>query len=305
MLNMFLSIPYPMIDPVIFSVGPVAIRWYSLAYIGGILIAWWLLRRIRTQSPVPVSKKDIDDVVIWCIVGVFVGGRLGYVLFYEPVYFLTHPLAIIGFGEGSNLFTDGLRGMSFHGGLLGVVLALYFFSRNRMLPLLSLGDLIVSVAPIGLFFGRIANFINSELYGRVTEVPWGVVFPNGGPLPRHPSQLYEAFFEGIVLFIVLWAVRHYTKAMQRPGIVTGVFLMGYALCRIVVEFFREPDAQIGILFQGLTMGQWLSIPMFMIGSLMILFALFSGPLTPPNTPNLHMPPPKPLKKKVTKKTKNS
>lgn len=257
------ALTFPQIDPVLFQIGPVAIRWYALAYIVGIVIGWWYARRLVDNArpwggPAPFSKIDLDDFVTWAVVGIIVGGRLGFVLFYAPGFYLQNPMAALAVWQG---------GMSFHGGLIGVSLAMVLFCRARAIALWPFVDVIAAVAPFGLLFGRIANFINAELWGRVTDVPWAVVFPNAGPLPRHPSQLYEAFLEGLVLLIVLRLATHRFAALQAPRTVTGLFLAGYAASRIVVEFFREPDAQLGFLLGTgwLTMGMVLSLPLLIGG----------------------------------------
>jgi phosphatidylglycerol:prolipoprotein diacylglycerol transferase len=254
------ALPFPMIDPVLISVGPLAIRWYALAYVGGLIGAWWLARRIAAAKSYwggvsPMTPEDIDDVIVWAALGVVLGGRIGYVLFYNPAYFAAHP---------SQIFVIWHGGMSFHGGFLGTIIALLLFARSRGIPMLSMLDVAAIVTPIGLFLGRIANFINSELWGRVTDVPWAFVFPNGGPLPRHASQLYEGTLEGIVLFAILLLMWR-RGALKYPGMIGGMFVGGYGVARIVSEFFREPDAHIGYLTGGLTMGMLLSIPMLAVG----------------------------------------
>ncbi len=256
-----LALPFPAIDPVLVSFGPFVIRWYALAYIAGLLIGWWLVARKADQPPVPgmawaLTRVRVDDFLLWATLGVILGGRIGYVVFYQPAYYLAHPLDIFAVWQG---------GMSFHGGLAGVVTAIVLFCRAKSIAIFALGDLIALAAPIGLFFGRIANFINGELFGRAADVPWAVVFPRGGPAPRHPSQLYEAALEGLVLFAVLAALAHFAHARARPGLLTGAFFAGYGSARIIVEFFREPDVQIGYLAFGTTMGQWLSLPLIAIG----------------------------------------
>ncbi|VAW12612.1 Prolipoprotein diacylglyceryl transferase [hydrothermal vent metagenome] len=259
---------FPAIDPVAIAIGPVAIRWYSLAYIGGIFIGWMYLKRLVARASLwsgaaPLSKDDAEDVLIWAAIGIIFGGRIGYVLFYDPARILSDPLSAFKVWEG---------GMSFHGGFLGVIIALLIFARRRGISPLCLGDLAATAAPIGLFFGRLANFINGELYGRVTDVPWAMVFPGAGPLPRHPSQLYEAALEGLVLFIALRIATHVFGALGRPGMVTGLFFVGYGLFRFFVEFFRMPDLHIGFLAGGLTMGMILSLPMIPIGLGFIAYA---------------------------------
>lgn len=263
------AIPFPAIDPVLVEIGPLAIRWYALAYIAGLVLGWRYVVRLMRREDIwgrrgaPATADDIDDLLTWVALGVILGGRLGYVLFYNPGYYLANPLQIPVLWEG---------GMSFHGGFLGVILAIVGFARKRGIPLFSLGDSIAAAAPIGLFFGRIANFINAELYGRATDVPWAVLFPvppDGHLEARHPSQLYEAALEGLLLFLVLRLLTHRRDALERPGLVTGVFLIGYGLSRIVVETVREPDAHIGYLvplgWTGVTMGMVLSLPMVLIG----------------------------------------
>ena len=258
-----LAIPYPAINPVLFSVGPFAIRWYALAYIAGLLIGWRYCLALAKRPPQVARPQDIDDFLVWATLGVVLGGRTGYVLFYNLPYYIDHPLEIFALWHG---------GMSFHGGTIGVCVAILLFCRQRHIPLMAFADIIVCAVPIGLFFGRIANFINGELWGRVTDVPWAMVFPNAGPLPRHPSQLYEAFLEGIVLFTLLWFLQRFAKARLRPGTLSGTFLIGYGVARIIVEFFRQPDAQLGFLFFGVTMGQLLSVPLIIIGVWLVLRA---------------------------------
>jgi phosphatidylglycerol---prolipoprotein diacylglyceryl transferase len=254
------AIPFPNIDPVLFSIGPFAVRWYALAYIVGILGGWFYARAIvRSQTlwggPAPLTVADYDDFILWVTLGIILGGRTGYVLFYNASYFIEHPLDVFKLWNG---------GMSFHGGFLGCVLAVVLFARHRGISWLSLGDITCAVAPIGLFLGRLANFINAELWGRVSDVPWAMVFPGGGPLPRHPSQLYEAALEGLVLLAVLaFLIR--CGALKRPGTVIGVFALGYGAARLFCEFFREPDPQIGYLWGGLTMGMLLSLPLMLAG----------------------------------------
>jgi phosphatidylglycerol:prolipoprotein diacylglycerol transferase len=265
----FLAITFPVFNPVAISLGPIAIRWYALAYIGGIVLGWIYARAlIKSEKlwggPAPISLVQMDDFILWVTVGIIVGGRSGYVLFYNLPFFIEHPAAIFKLWEG---------GMSFHGGFLGCVVAVMWFARRNGISILSLGDITTAVGPIGLFLGRLANFINSELWGRITDpsLPWGVIFPNGGPLPRHPSQLYEAFLEGIVLFTVL-AVMIRMGALKRPGLILGSFITIYALARITGEMFREPDPQLGFLWGGLTMGMLLSVPMIVAGIILIVLA---------------------------------
>ncbi|MDP3162532.1 MAG: prolipoprotein diacylglyceryl transferase [Reyranella sp.] len=256
-------IPYPEIDPVLIQLGPFAIRWYALAYIAGLVIGWRVMRRVCTEPPKILSPLKIDDFLLWAALGVILGGRIGYVLFYKPGFYIEHPLAVLTLWEG---------GMSFHGGLLGVVAAILAFAiRNKTDPFM-LSDLVAIVAPIGLFFGRLANFINGELWGRVTDVQWTMLFPRGGPLPRHPSQIYQAFFEGVLLLLLVAAVWKLTDGRRRPGLLTGVFCAGYGVARIAGEFFREPDAHLGYLWGPLTMGMLLSVPMLAFGGWLIVRA---------------------------------
>lgn len=255
---------FPNIDPVAVEIGPLSIRWYALAYVVGILLAQryicWL--DDRKQTPI-LSEKARDDLVLYGVLGILLGGRLGYVLFYNFSYYAYHPIEIFHIWQG---------GMSFHGGLSGILIAFVFFCRRFKLRWLQLMDLLAVATPIGLFLGRLANFINGELYGRITSMPWGMVFPHGGPEPRHPSPLYEAGLEGLMLGLVLWFLATRTKALNYIGITGGVFLSGYALARVIVEFFREPDAQLGTLALGLSMGQWLCVPMFLGGLWVLLSA---------------------------------
>jgi len=259
-----LLLPFPEIDPVLIQLGPFAIRWYALAYIAGLMIGWRIMRDVCQQPPAILSPVKIDDFLLWAALGVILGGRIGYVLFYKPAFFLQNPLSILTVWEG---------GMSFHGGLLGVVVAILAFAlRNGVAPFM-LSDLVSIVTPIGLFFGRLANFINGELWGRPSDVAWAMIFPRGGPMPRHPSQLYQSFFEGIVLFALVFAVWRLTDGRRRPGLLTGTFCAGYGLARIVGETFREPDAFLGFLWGPLTMGMLLSLPMMVFGGWLILRAL--------------------------------
>lgn len=268
---MMLALPFPAIDPVLVAVGPFAIRWYALAYIFGLLIGWQLARWIAARPSVwggasPMRPVDFDDALFWATLGVILGGRLGYVLFYNPDYFLQHPAEIVMVWKG---------GMSFHGGLAGTLVALVLFARARGIPVLSLLDVAGVVAPVGLLFGRIANFINGELWGRPSDAPWAVIFPTGGNVPRHPSQLYEAALEGLLLLaVMLVCVR--LGVLRRPGLAAGIFGIGYGLGRITGEFFREPDPQLGYLAFGTTMGMLLSVPVVIGGALLVLHAVRSG-----------------------------
>jgi phosphatidylglycerol:prolipoprotein diacylglycerol transferase len=265
----FLTIAFPVFDPVAISFGWIVIRWYALAYIAGIVLGWIYARSLVKKErlwggPAPITLVQLDDFILWVTLGIIVGGRTGYVLFYNPAFFVQHPAEILQLWNG---------GMSFHGGFLGCVAAVMLFARKNGISILSLGDITTAVGPIGLFLGRLANFINSELWGRPADssVPWAMVFPNGGPLPRHPSQLYEAGLEGILLFAIL-AVMIRMGALKRPGLILGSFITIYALARITGEFFREPDPQLGFLWGGLTMGMLLSVPMIIAGAILIVVA---------------------------------
>ncbi len=261
---MLFTLPFPAIDPVLISFGPFAIRWYALAYIAGLLLGWRYMRALAAKPPVAAAPEDVDDFLLWATLGVILGGRFGYALFYRPDYYLANPLEILAVWQG---------GMSFHGGILGVTVAGIVFVRRRKIAALPFADRLACAAPIGLFFGRIANFINGELWGRATDAPWAMVFPRGGPFPRHPSQLYQAVLEGALLFAVLYFAQRRDALRERPGLLTGVFLAGYGLARIFGEMFREPDAHIGLLAFGTTWGQWLSLPMVAIGAALIGRAL--------------------------------
>ncbi len=258
----FLTIAFPVFDPIAISIGPIAIRWYALAYIGGIVLGWLYARALIKNErlwggPAPITPPQLDDFILWVTVGII-------------LFFIQHPAEIFELWKG---------GMSFHGGFLGCVAAVILFCRKNNLPILSLGDITTAVGPIGLFLGRLANFINSELWGRPADssVPWAIVFPNGGPLPRHPSQLYEAALEGILLFTIL-AVMIRLGALKRPGLILGSFIAIYGFARIIGEFFREPDPQLGFLWGGLTMGMLLSVPMIIAGAIIIVVAWRRKPL---------------------------
>ena len=245
------------------SIGPFALRWYSLAYIAGILIAWWYVMRLLRQPAAPMTGADADSLVTWATLGIILGGRTAYVLFYDLDKFLAHPIDILKIWEG---------GMAFHGGAFGVGLAIILYARARQLSWLRIADYIACSAPIGLLLGRLANFVNGELWGRATGHAWGVIFPGAGDAPRYPSQLMEAGLEGVVLFAVLAYAFWRTRARLNPGQLTGLFLFGYGIVRFVVEFFREPDAQLGILSWGLSMGQTLCLPMIAGGLYLMLTA---------------------------------
>lgn len=248
---------FPAIDPVAIAIGPIAIRWYALAYIAGILLAWWLVRAHAALPPPAATRSQVDDFVTWATLGVILGGRLGYVLFYRPGHYLTAPQEILFLWQG---------GMSFHGGMLGVILAAWWFCRRERLDPLTFGDRVAPAVPVGLFFGRIANFINGELWGRPAEVPWAMVFPSGGDVPRHPSQLYQAALEGVALFALLQLLLRFPRLRARRGFLTGAFLAGYGVARLIGEMFREPDAHLGYLLGPLTMGMLLSVPMVAAGA---------------------------------------
>jgi len=270
----YLVLPFPKFDPVLIKLGPFAIRWYALAYIGGILIGWAygraILRAERAWGgPAPIKPGEFDDFVLWVTLGIILGGRTGYVLFYNLPHFAANPLEIFYVWKG---------GMSFHGGFLGCVVAVVLFARSRNIPVLSLGDVICAVGPIGLFFGRLANFINGELWGRASDVPWAMVFPSGGPVPRHPSQLYEAGLEGLALVIILGLMVR-GGALRRPGLVVGAFALCYGIARSICELFREPDEQLGFLWGGLTMGMLLCVPMILAGLALIRHAYRAPPRT--------------------------
>ncbi|MDF2234921.1 prolipoprotein diacylglyceryl transferase [Albimonas sp. CAU 1670] len=279
-----LAIPFPNIDPAIFSLSlgdfTFSLRWYALAYIVGLVLGWryvaWMMKRPALwRNDPPMSPAEAEELLTWMVVGVILGGRLGFVLLYQPGYYLANPAQIPAIWNG---------GMSFHGGFAGVIAGIVAWSRVRGRPVMEVGDAVACAAPIGLLLGRVANFINSELWGRVADVPWAVVFPNGGPEPRHPSQLYEAALEGALLFVVMWILATRRGWLKTPGTMIGVFLIGYGLARSAVELVRQPDAflqteanPLGLAWQwgttsGLTMGQILSIPMILIGLAVLLAA---------------------------------
>ena len=244
---------HPNIDPVAFSIGPLAVRWYGLMYLAGFGLAWWLGTRRIAQGRSPVTRQIFDDMIFAAVIGVVLGGRLGYILFYKPGEYLAHPAKIFAVWEG---------GMSFHGGLLGVMLAMAYIAWRHRINYLRLMDFVAPVCPLGLAAGRMGNFINGELWGRVTDLPWGMVFRGAGDAPRHPSQLYEFALEGLALFVLVW----WFSAKPRPtGQVSGLFLLGYGGFRFIAEFAREPDAFLGYLAFGMTMGQWLCLPMILGG----------------------------------------
>jgi phosphatidylglycerol---prolipoprotein diacylglyceryl transferase len=256
---------FPQFDPVLVQLGPFAIRWYALAYIGGLLLGWRIVRRLVRLDPPVATAEHVDDFLTWATLGVVLGGRLGYVLFYQPGFYLTHPLEAIAVWQG---------GMSFHGGALGVIVALALFCRKNGLSFRGFGDRVCVVVPIGLGLGRIANFINGELWGRVAPetLPWAMVFPQAGPEPRHPSQLYQAGMEGLILFLVMAVLCSRPGVRARFGTLAGAFLIGYGIARIIGEHFRQPDAFLGFLWGGATMGQLLSVPMILAGLALVLTA---------------------------------
>lgn len=266
-----LAIAFPMIDPVLLHIGPFALRWYALAYVAGLIGGWWVARRLISNEKLwggkpPLTLLQLDDMLVAVAFGVVLGGRLGYVLFYNGAYYLQNPLEALAIWHG---------GMSFHGGLMGALGGILIFARWHGLTALPLLDLASTVAPIGLFFGRIANFINGELWGRVTDVPWAIVFPAAGPEPRHPSQLYQAGLEGLVLGLILFILVK-MGGLKRPGLVAGTFGLGYGAARMVGELFRQPDVQIGFLPGGLTMGMVLSAPVLLAGLALMIRAHVKG-----------------------------
>lgn len=265
----FLALPFPAIDPVAVDIGPLPIRWYALAYIAGFVFGWVGMRALASNEslwtpgqPRP-TLEGLDDLLVYVALGVIGGGRLGHVLIYDPGFYFSHPLEILQTWKG---------GMAFHGGLVGAVAGVLLFARRDRLPVLTVSDIVATVTPIGLFFGRLANFIRPEMWGRESDVPWAVVFPQAGGVPRHPSQLYEAGLEGLALGLLLWLAAR-SGALKRPGLATGLFGVGYGLARIFCEFFREPDPVQEALTNGLTMGMVLSAPLVLLGAATILFSL--------------------------------
>jgi phosphatidylglycerol:prolipoprotein diacylglycerol transferase len=261
-----LALPFPVIDPVLIEIGPLAIRWYALAYIGGFLFGWWLAKkllatdRLWSGGKAPFPPAVIDDAIVWAALAGILGGRLAFVFVYNLDYYLAHPAAILAVWEG---------GMAFHGGIVGAVIGLLIFARRNSLPLLPLIDLAAIVAPIGIALGRMANFIKPELWGRVSDVPWAIIFPGAGPEPRHPSQIYQALTEGLLLFVVLLLIAR-AGGLKRPGFLAGCFGIGYGLARSFGELFRQPDPQLGFLYAGATMGQLLSVPLIAVGLWLVL-----------------------------------
>ena len=257
---------FPDISPVLLDLGFFQIRWYALAYITGLIFGWWYCMRLAKSAPNNITVKQVDDFMVWAVLGVILGGRLGHVFFYYPGHYLSNPLEILKVWEG---------GMAFHGGLLGVIVAMLLFARKNKFNVFALSDLISAAVPLGIFLGRIANFVNQELWGRVTDVPWAIIFPKAGPDPRHPSQLYEAVMEGLIPFIVLLILTHLFKARFRPGLLTGTFCALYGLARMTGEIFREEEILTDMV---LTYGQLLSLPMLLFGLFMIGWALKHPPL---------------------------
>lgn len=253
---MMTGFAYPEISPIIVQIGPWALRWYSMAYLFGILFGWWLAAKRIKKYQIPLTKNNLEDIVFYFTLGVILGGRLGYVLAYGTEKFWLNPLEIFAVWHG---------GMSFHGGIVGVIIAMYLAAKHVNFSFLKLTDFTAPLVPVGIFLGRLANFVNDELWGRVTNVAWAVRFPNGGYLPRHPSQLYEACLEGVVLFVILNLMWTNKQCRERKGFISGAFLLGYALFRMLLEQFREPDAQLGFLWSGVTMGQLLSLPALLGG----------------------------------------
>ena len=253
---------FPNINPVAIDLGIIQIRWYAISYIAGILFSWSLILNIIKFKNLKIDNKVISELISNSMIGIIIGGRLGYVIFYNPDYYLNNLLEIFKLWNG---------GMSFHGGFIGVIFAVIYSSKISKTPILILADLIAIVAPIGIFFGRLANFINGELYGRITNHSFGMIFPNAGNSPRHPSQLYEAFFEGFLLFIIMLLFIKFTNILNKKGLVTALFLSCYGSFRFIIEFFREPDANIGLLYFNFSMGQLLSLPMIIVGLYFIIF----------------------------------
>jgi phosphatidylglycerol---prolipoprotein diacylglyceryl transferase len=250
---------FPAIDPVFLRLGPLQFRWYGLMYVIGFLASYFLIRNEARRRKLSMDNETVADFIFCLALGVVLGGRLGYVLFYDLGSYLSNPLRIFAIWQG---------GMSFHGGLLGVAVAGLWYARRFHLPYLQLADLVALATPVGLGLGRIGNFINGELYGRPTTVPWGMIFPDGGPLPRHPSQLYEALLEGVVLFFL---VRFLARRFQAPGTAIAAFLGGYGLFRFIVELFRQPDSQLGLYWGFFSMGQLLSLPLFLAGGILLVW----------------------------------
>jgi phosphatidylglycerol:prolipoprotein diacylglycerol transferase len=261
---------FPHLDPVALHLGPIDVRWYGIAYVAGVLLGWLYARKLVGDQRLwgrkfnPISVAELDDLPIWIMAGIIFGGRMGYAIFYQPDHFFHQPMAFFRLWDG---------GMSFHGGMIGATAAIALFAVKRHIAILSLLDVVASAAPIGLFFGRLANFVNGELYGRPSTLPWAIIFPGGGPMPRHPSQIYEAILEGALLFFVLALLIYRGRSLRFPGLTGGVFLALYGLARILVEDFREPDPQLGFLSGGVTMGMVLSGPMVILGLAIVAFTV--------------------------------
>lgn len=266
-----LLLPFPNFDPVLVHLGPISIRWYALAYITALLIGWWGMRRLVRRPPPVATLMQVDDFLTWATLGVILGGRLGYIFFYQPGEYLSHPSAMLQVWNG---------GMSFHGGMIGVIIAIIVFCWREGISILRFADCLSVVSPIGLFLGRCANFVNGELWGRPAPgVPWAMVFPRDpSGIPRHPSQLYQALLEGVLLFAIVYSLSRVPRLRARPGFLTGAFLVGYGLARITGEFFREPDSFKGYLIGGATMGQLLSLPMVLVGLAFVAYALTRSPV---------------------------
>jgi len=255
-------IPYPKIEPVLFSIGPIHVRWYGIMYVLGFIACYFLLQKQERSKQIGLVGTAVQDLIFYLAVGVIAGGRLGYILFYQYNDLLTYiknPLEIIATWHG---------GMSFHGGLLGCVIAVWIFSRRKAMPFAALADSVIVTCPVGLGLGRLGNFINGELFGRPGNVPWAMIFPAGGPIPRHPTQLYESFAEGLLLFIIMWSLR---KKPFKDGMMVGFFLIFYGILRFIIEFFKEPDPQIGFLLTYFTMGQVLCIAQIAAGVVLIFY----------------------------------
>ncbi|WP_419728617.1 prolipoprotein diacylglyceryl transferase [Lichenicola sp.] len=270
---MFPVLVFPEFDPVLVQLGPLAIRWYALAYIVALVLGWRVMRRMAARSPVVATPLQVDDFLTWATLGVVLGGRLGYILFYQPSLYLAHPAAILELWHG---------GMSFHGGMLGVVVALVIYTRRCRISLLGFADRLAIVVPIGLGLGRVANFINGELWGRPADpsLPWAMIFPRVDMIPRHPSELYEALLEGVLLLAVMLLLARHERIRERAGLLTGIFLLGYAILRATAEHFRQPDAFLNYLAFGTTMGQLLCIPMAVAGIGLILYSRRGPKLEP-------------------------
>jgi len=256
-----LALAFPPLDPVALSFGPLVIRWYALAYLVGFILGWRYCLYLARRNPKGPTPQQYDDFLTWAVIGTVLGGRLGYILFYQPEYYFAHPMEMLQVWHG---------GMSFHGGMLGVIASAWLYSNRRHIGFFSFTDILACATPIGLGLGRIANFVNGELYGRAADVPWAMIFPRGGDVPRHPSQIYEALLEGLMLFLILFFIARQEKLRARPGFLSGCFLFGYGIFRLSIEFFREPDMQLGFLIGGTTMGQLLCLPMILFGAYLIL-----------------------------------